>query len=174
MFTQYFNILNDIEFDYIVNTIKKSKWMYGRKSNESDVMKFWEMDLNNNDFLKNVFLPKIETLTNTKFSVIQIVANGQTFGQEGSWHSDSSALDDYTFVFYTNVCDDISLVGETYFKDNQNNISIVTPTPNSGIYFSSSTIHKGCAPKMEFNDIRTTIAFKLTAMGELKNTKTLL
>ena len=174
MFTQYFNILNDIEFEYITNTIKKSKWMYGRTSNKSDTMKFWEMNLINNDFLKNVFLPKIETITNTKFSVLSILANGQTYGQEGSWHNDSDAANNKTFVFYTNVCDDISLVGETYFKDDQNNISIVSPIPNSGVYFNSSIIHKGCSPKREFNDIRATIAFKLIAMGELKNTKTLL
>jgi len=174
MFTQYFNILSDIDFGYVLNVIKQSKWIYGRKSNKSDTIKFWATKLDDNDFLKNQFLFKIETLTNAKFFINEIVANGQTFGQEGVWHYDCNADDSYTFIFYTNVCDDISLVGETCFKDVDGNISIVTPTPNSGVYFKSSTIHKGCAPKIEFNDLRTTIAFKLTSLGKIKNKNTLL
>jgi hypothetical protein len=174
MYTQYFNILTEIEFDYILNIINQAKWLYGRKSNKYDTVKFWQMDLENDDFLKNKFLTKIEKLTNTKLNVHQIAANGQTFGQEGTWHYDDDSDDARTFVFYTNVCDDVSLIGETYFKDDTGNISIVNPIPNSGVFFNSSTMHKGCSPKMEFNDMRITIAFKLSTIGELKNKKTLL
>lgn len=174
MFTQYFDILSDKDFEYLMNILKEPKWSYGRKSNKYDTVKFWQMDLDSDNFLKNTFVPIIEKLTNTKLNVHQIVANGQTFGQEGSWHYDDNNDDSRTFVFYTNKCDDISIVGETYFKDDDGNISCANPIPNSGVFFKSSMMHKGCSPKIEFNDMRITIAFKLSTTGELKNKKTLL
>jgi hypothetical protein len=175
MYKQYYNILSDDEFEYIQTLVKQPKWFYGRKSikDDTNAIKFWQMNLNKDEFLKNKFLSKIEELSGFKFNIKQIVANGQTFGQDGSWHYDSHDYNDWTFVFYTNVIDNISLVGETLFKDENEEIYSVKPIPNSGVIFKSSTLHKGCSPKVEFNDMRITIAYKLIKTGEIKKQKTL-
>lgn len=72
---------------------------------------------------------------------------------------------------YFNKGDD-SIIGETYFKEN-NIISSAKPTYNSGILFKSNIEHKGSSPKINFTDLRITIAFKLK-LSKSKSDKTLL
>ena len=50
---------------------------------------------------------------------------------------------------------------------------MVNPIYNSGIYFKSNIEHKGSSPKIDFNDLRITIAFKLK-LTKLKLDKTII
>lgn len=175
MYTQYFDILSDNEYNFCKKIIDNSKWRYGHSSNGINGIgnKFWKIDgLHNESFFIDVFVPKIEKLTGNIFKIQRIYANGHTFGQGGDWHTDSIGENDWTFLYYFNKGDS-SLIGETYFKDNNDTITnICVPTFNSGIFFRANIQHKGTPPKLEFNDLRITIAFKLTMINS-KNTKTL-
>ncbi len=160
MYNQYFNILSEEEYTKCKKIIDNSSWNYGEFSHRESPYRFWIIEkLHNNPFFHNTFMKKIEEVTNNKFEIVRIYANGQTFGQEGDWHIDSELEDYWTFLYYFNKGDD-SIIGETYFKEN-GMISTARPIHNSGILFKSNIEHKGSSPKINFNDLRITIAFKL-------------
>lgn len=172
MYNQYFNILSEEEYIKCKGIIDNSLWRYAGFSNSESAYKFWIIQkLHHNSFFYDTFIKKIEEVTNNKFEIVRIYANGQTFGQEGDWHIDSDLEDYWTFVYYFNK-GDASIIGETYFKEN-GVISSARPIYNSGILFKSNIEHKGSSPKINFNDLRITIAFKLK-LSKLKYNKTLL
>jgi hypothetical protein len=173
MHTQYFDILSAEEITICKDIINNSSWYYGWKSNPITNHKFWNLPkLENNSFFSSDFLKKIEKLTNNKFYIHRIYANGHTFGQEGDWHTDSPEKDDWTFLYYFNEGDP-TIIGETYFKDKDDNITdIAKPIYNSGILFKSDITHRGSSPKITFTDLRITIAFKLKLIKQ-KSAKTL-
>ena len=172
MYTQYFNILSEEEYVKCKEIIDNSLWKYGQYSNPNSPYKFWIIQkLHANPFFYNTFMEKIEKLTNNKFEINRIYANGNTFGQEGDWHIDSDLEDNWTFLYYFNR-GDASTIGETYFKNNDI-ITVANPIYNSGIFFKSNIEHKGSSPKINFTDLRITIAFKLK-LSKLKSNKTIL
>jgi len=173
MYSQYFNILSEQEYSICKEIIDNSLWKYGHLSRPTSSHKFWMIpSLTSYPFFNSIFIKKIEELTSNQFEIIRIYANGHTFGQEGDWHVDSKLENAWTFLYYFNKGDS-STIGETYFKDEQDNITdIAKPTHNSGILFKSDLYHKGSSPKITFNDLRITIAFKLK-MIKLKLDKTL-
>jgi hypothetical protein len=109
------------------------------------------------------WLLEIERLSNKKFKIDRLYANGQTLGQDGGWHVDSQLDSGYTFLYYLNDYDDVSLIGETYFMVDGEPVAI-TPIPNSAVLFHHQYKHKGMAPRKGYNDLRVTIAFKLTEL----------
>lgn len=172
MYTRYVNILNELEYSTCRSYLESSKWHYGRKSNKEDMQGFWGMELKAIDFFNNVMFERIQSKTETAFDINLITANGQTFGQDGSWHYDDDAEDAYTFLYYANQAPDVSEVGETLFRNGE---EIITAPPifNSGILFKSSTVHRGLGPRQGFNGLRITVAYKLVKVGALKKKKTL-
>jgi hypothetical protein len=173
MYEQYYNILSSEESKLCKKIISDSFWKYGQSSNSESSHKFWILPkLEKYNFFTEMFFSKIEQLTNSTFKIYRIYGNGQSFGQDGEWHIDSIDDDDYTFLYYFNE-GDVDLIGDTYFAD-ENGIlkDICKPIFNSGIIFKSKLIHKGCAPNVNFNDLRITIAFKLKKIN-IKSSKTL-
>jgi hypothetical protein len=173
MYTQYFDILSEVEYSTCKEIIDNSLWQYGHLSNPNSSYKFWMIPkLYENYFFNTTFIKKIENITNNKFQIHRIYANGHSFGQEGDWHRDSKLEDDWTFLYYFNEGDP-TIIGETYFKDKDDNITdIAKPIYNSGILFKSDITHKGSSPKITFTDLRITIAFKLKLI-KFKSDKTL-
>lgn len=172
MYKQYFDILSENEYLKCKEIIDNSLWKYGQVSSPNSPHKFWMLEnLHANSFFHNIFMEKIENLTNNKFEISRIYANGNTFAQEGDWHVDSYLDDAWTFLYYFNK-GDVSTIGETYFKHN-NVMDVAKPIFNSGVFFKSDIEHKGCSPKINFTDLRITIAFKLKTI-KLKSYKTIL
>lgn len=166
MYQQYYNILTADEYDELNKIVYGLKWVYGATSNiNPSETKFWYSDLAQFPFFGS-FFQKIESITNKKFKLIQVYANGQTLGQDGTWHYDSDASEGFTFIYYWNYHEDPSVVGETYFMVDDIPESII-PIQNSGVLFNHNVLHKGMAPRKEFNSLRVSIAFKLI---EITNT----
>jgi len=174
MYKQYYNILLSEEYNICKKIIDNSFWKYGQTSNLTSLHKFWMLpELEKHNFFSETFLYKIEELTNLKFKIHRIYANGQSLGQEGEWHKDSLDKDDYTFLYYFND-GDCDLIGNTDFAD-ENDILIDSCKPvfNSGILFKSNINHRGSSQNINFNDLRITIAFKLKKI-DIKSNKTLI
>lgn len=78
------------------------------------------MTLTDDPFFSTHLKSKIEAASNHKFAVQRVYANGQTFGQDGTFHQDDKNDESYTFCLYTNkqitaeTADDIG--GEFIFK----------------------------------------------------------
>ena len=161
MVIRYNDVLTPNEYIKLTELIKGFKWIYGGTSTaKSDASKFWYSELIDDSFFNGFFFNKIKEVTGKNFILKRAYANGQTWGQDGEWHKDSDEVNGYTLLYYCNYSNDVSLIGETYFNVNGEQLA-VSPIPNSAVLFSHDLLHKGMAPKQKFNDIRVTIALKL-------------
>ena len=166
MIERYFDFLTQEKYNQLTKIVEKLKWSYeGFSTPDKNSNRFWYSELIEHPFFTE-WLSEIERLSNKKFKIDRLYANGQTLGQDGGWHVDSQLDSGYTFLYYLNDYDDVSLIGETYFMVDGEPVGI-TPIPNSAVLFHHKYKHKGMAPRKGYNDVRVTIAFKLT---EITNT----
>jgi hypothetical protein len=172
---QIFNdFLDPAEIDICKDIINSHNWGYGHTSVRSNFLSipFWNMKLYDNEFLKETIKSKIEKVTNKKFKVILLYANGQTYGQDGSFHQDgdfkeeNSNFKKYTFCLYLTdfpieLCDIIG--GNFEIKiPNINDYTIsINPIFNRGIFFPSYYFHRGNSFNRFTHELRVSIAWKL-------------
>ena len=162
------------ELQTCADAVKRPLWSFGQISQTSPVSTpFWMMTLTDDPFFSTHLKSKIETAANRKFSVQRIYANGQTFGQDGTFHQDDKTDDSYTFCIYTNkqitaeTADDIG--GEFVFKipnhppndDDPFSRIAVLPLYNRGILFPGAYFHKGLAFNRYCKGLRISSAWKL-------------
>ena len=171
------------ELETCANTVKRPTWSFGQISQTSPISTpFWMMTLTDDPFFSTQMKSKIEAAANRKFAVQRVYANGQTFGQDGTFHQDETADESYTFCIYINkqisveTADDIG--GEFVFKlpctkppTNEGVIDglfsriAVAPLYNRGILFPANYFHKGLAFNRYCKGLRISIAWKLTAIN---------
>lgn len=161
----YENVLSSYEMEYVHKCIASDNWKFGQKSSPKSDKKFWYMELSNDEFFSKLFLDRIKILVKKNFKLSRVYANGQTFGLDSEWHTDSTANDAYTFLYYSNNFWDLSWGGETVFSVG-NNLIHVMPKPNKAIFFPSNILHYGKSPSRDFSGLRTTVAFKLKLLSE--------
>ena len=160
----------------------KPAWTFGQVSQTSPISTpFWMMKLDDDLFFTKDLLLKIERATKKKYVLQRVYANGQTFGQDGTYHQDDTSSDEsYTFCLFVNkqitneTVDNIG--GEFVFKipitvNSYTSISgnsthifsrvIVEPIYNRGILFPSNIFHKGLAFNRYNKGLRISIAWKL-------------
>lgn len=160
-FDKYHDFLTIGEFGKAKNLVREGKWTLKGKSVDNG-LEFWFMDLINNPYFSDYLVNKISSLSNLKLKLIRVYANGQTFGQNGSFHQDDERDDALTAVLYMNEIDDSVLDewgGETQFRFN-GDIVACQPVTNSLIVFKSNIFHRGLAPSRFSPDMRVTIAWK--------------
>ena len=119
---------------------------------------FWVMDLMDDPYYTSHFFNIIQKVTNRKFELVKLHANGQTYGQNGNWHTDQD--DGYTFIYYVNSLWDPKWGGSTVLI-NEEQIVVQPFIPNAGILFKSNLMHLGSEPTRHFNGLRITIAYLL-------------
>ena len=159
----YKNVLSKEEHNYVIkNTIMADRWSFSQRSdgNKLDNYIFWQLDLNEDKFFRETFFSKIEKITNRKFDIERIYANGQTYGLPGAFHRDTNNVKGKTFLYYVNPEWEADWGGETVFYQN-NTPTIIFPIPNSAVLFDGNTKHFGKDPSRKANILRVTVAFKL-------------
>jgi hypothetical protein len=174
------NFLNDDEIRECTQAVSRPQWEFGAASDPSSPIStpFWIMKLTDEPFFNTKLLSKIESVTGKKFTVHRIYANGQTFGQDGTYHQDHDIDYGYTFCIYMNkqvtpeTIDNTG--GELIFKipnekndsanDNKKNQFsrvVVETYYNRGILFPARVFHKGLAFNRYNKGLRVCIAWKL-------------
>jgi Rps23 Pro-64 3,4-dihydroxylase Tpa1-like proline 4-hydroxylase len=160
-FDKYQNFLTIGDFGKVKSIIQEGQWTLKGKSLDNG-LKFWFMDLIGNPYFSEYLVNKIASLTNFKLKLVRVYANGQTFGQNGSFHQDAEEENAVTAVLYMNEIDETVLDewgGETQFRFN-GDIVACQPLTNSLIIFKSNIFHRGLAPSRFSPDMRVTIAWK--------------
>ena len=102
----YDNFLKNEELKQLVDLINASSWKFGHESHGKYITEtpFWNLNLNDNQFIYTTLKNIIEKTFSKKFKLIRVYANGQTFGQDGTYHQDSVSDNTYTFCLYvTNI-----------------------------------------------------------------------
>ena len=164
----YDDFLSENEIQNCKKIISDNKWIFGHTSNTIDIsIPFWYMDLFDNKFLNEVITAKIENITNKKFKINRLYANGQTYGQDGSFHQDDISETSYTFcLYFTEFSNElIDLIGgNIQFKipNLKDFIININPLFNRGILFPSYYFHRGTSFTRYVPDLRICIAWKLT------------
>lgn len=161
------NFLSQDELKTATSVIQKSTWKFNHKSNGVEYFDtpFWSMDLSKVDFFSKHIKSAIEKCFGRSFDIVSVYANGQTYGQNGSYHVDNDLPGHYTFCLYLTDIEK-RLVdtagGYIYFNLNDKPYKICyEPLYNRGIFFPSNLLHKGCAFNRYIMDMRICVAFKL-------------
>lgn len=161
MFKIFNNFLTDkdlLEFEEIAN---KTQWRYIGASHINPDTIFWKLDVHDENFIKNV-KDKLESHVNKKFEVLRVYANGQTYGQDGDYHTDSDDEGAYTLLIYISEITPMNVEyigGYTQFLlDGM--VTGIEPYIKRAVFFDSRIEHRGMAPLTK-NILRVSLAFKL-------------
>lgn len=162
MIKKYFNLFENAEIDEIWKYLNSPNWEFWHKSNTNDTNYFWHMNLEDHSFFTKDLFSKIKNHIGKNFSIDRVYANGQTFGLDGSFHTDSLDPNAYTFLYYPMRQWNVDWNGETIIIDPNDSVNYCIPIPNSAVCFPANWIHYGRSPSKKFVDLRVTIAYKLT------------
>jgi hypothetical protein len=151
----FHDVLTNDEQQYVIKKTFGGQWTFNGRSGEAGLV-FWSMDLRNDPFFTGRFFERVRAITQINLTLQHVYANGQTYGQPGSFHTDHDSDDAYTFLYYANPEWDLSWGGCTVFESGEQ----VLPIPNSGILFPAKIHHLGAEPTRHFTGLRATVAFK--------------
>ena len=164
----YDDFLNKLEIKFIEEIINNNKWEFGHFSSEPNnyYSIFWYMELINNEVLYNFIKGKIEENLKKQISIYRLYANGQTFGLNGGYHTDTDEQDNNLFtlcIYINDIPNDIIMYvgGEIQIKIPKKKYSIsIEPLNGRCIMFPSNYTHKGTAFERFFTSLRVCIACK--------------
>jgi hypothetical protein len=160
------NFLDENTINLLIEIINKKTWTFGHKSNENDSFStpFFYMDLINEKFALLYIKDKIEEKLSKKITLKRCYANGQTFGQDGSYHIDDPDEKAFTFCLYINKINKIEIEiagGNFNIKiPNEKFIISIEPLFNRGILFPSNYFHKGHSFSRYVNELRISVVWK--------------
>jgi hypothetical protein len=161
------NFLTDRELETALSIINNNCWKFGHISNGIELINtpFWSMDLMDNEFFSVYIKELIEKTFSRKYILHRVYANGQTYGQNGSYHKDSEDPNTYTVCLYLTDIHKKSIDtagGYLYIKlENEKYNVCYEPVFNRIILFPSNYYHKGCAFNRFVLDMRICISWKL-------------
>jgi len=137
--------------------VENLKWVFGARSRFEEGYKFWSSELITEEWLVNTTMDRLhkEFGLKRKFSLYRAHANGQTYGQDGIFHTDDKRDGHYTLLIYMSEKD-----GHTQFKIDGHLVNI-EPLKNRAVIFKSDILHRGVAPSRGIDDLRISLAFKL-------------
>ena len=168
--TVYDNFLNNEELEDVTNYMNDVKWEFkGKTSSKSK--RFWYVNLKNEKLFTERIYKLIQKKTGLHFEMIRVMLNGQTFGQDGDYHTDEYDPNFFTFLLYiSNINrENVDKVGGyTQFKV-ENHIMNIEPIFNRGVLFRSNIVHRGLAPSRDSDILRISVAFKLKILNEAKS-----
>ena len=96
----YDNFLDSDDLQILISKLENYTWKYGqtsRSAQEKVNTPFWSIALCSEPFFTEYLKEIIEEKTSMKFSLVRVYANGQTYGQNGSYHIDSEDSNNWTF-----------------------------------------------------------------------------
>jgi hypothetical protein len=161
------NFLNNDDLQLLESIISSKSWDFGNvsKGREKIETPFWSMNLNNEIFFSKYIKEKIEGVFKKKFHLKRVYANGQTYGQNGSYHQDDRGEDTITFCFYIHDIDNTDIEsagGNLYIKiPNEKMVFAIEPFFNRGVLFPSTYFHKGFAFNRYIKSMRICITWKM-------------
>jgi hypothetical protein len=165
---QYFdNVLSEEDYEYVLNrTMRGDGWTFSGHSVNPEDYVFWYMELINDPFFHDRFLPRINELTGKNYEIDRVYANGQTHGLPGNIHTDVDPNvympEAYkTFCYYVNPVWDVRWSGHTFIMKPDGVADSVYPRKNAGIIFPSTWQHFAAEVSRYCKELRVTVAFKL-------------
>jgi hypothetical protein len=167
---KYFRKFNDVftpeQHKEILRVLKGRGWSFDNwAEHEADKgILCWSMwELEKQKFFTNL-VPRIEELTGNRYRADRIYGNGQSFGQDGVFHTDESDPNAHTFLYYPTELDPLDVYeygGETQFLQDDGEMYHVYPFTNTAVIFDGRIWHRGMGPNKWTKNLRMSLAFKL-------------
>ena len=164
----YDNFLKESEINRVMSIINDKSWSWGHVSNKMETLTitpFWSIDLSEDEFFTSYLKKIFEDHFSKKFKLKRVYANGQTYGQDGTYHiDDENSLSTTVCLYITKIDPELvdSAGGYIYLKipDKKYNLCY-EPLFNRIIAFPSNYLHKGTSYSRYFTDMRICVAWKL-------------
>ena len=160
--TIFENFINDEELQDMIDAINRSSWKHMATSGPESIV-FWYAEMIQEATIGKQMLTKIEKIFGKKYKIDRMYANGQTFGQDGSFHQDNLDDNAYTLLIYVSHITEENvdhIGGFTQFKRDGKIIN-VEPYKKRGLFFKSNIFHRGMAPSRISDMLRISIAIKV-------------
>lgn len=144
-----------------------ARWTYSHSSNsgEEDGVTFFISELDHDEcFLTKQIITDFFLEANVKLvsRPPDVYLNGQTYGLDGTWHTDDDELKDRHTLLYMVNSGDTEKIGDFQYIDpsNKGYIETVEFKPGRLVLFPSHWDHRGLAPTTK-NKMRITLAYKV-------------
>lgn len=132
---------------------------------------YWDKNLNDSEYIKELFGSKIQKFLTKKIETIKVYANGNTHGQCGHPHVDVLENADgeyYTLVYYYHKNWKPEYGGHLILMEYGGKIiENVFPKSNSAVLFNSKLPHCPLEPTVHCKSMRISIAYKFRVIGDL-------
>jgi len=143
------SLLTDVEYKRVTEKVKQLKWTYGHTSSPLHGEKstpFWNSNLMDDLYFSEYLFGIIRKTVNEPLVLDRVYCNGQTYGQNGTYHKDTDDPNGRTFILYINDLpdEDYDMAdGYLYIKFPELDYNILyEPIKNRGIYFPGEYLHK--------------------------------
>lgn len=162
----YDNFFSKEDYNTILKKVEEPNWSWGHTSYSPDhphynqCTPFWHMDLRDDEFFTGHLLNKIQELV-PQYDLLNVYANGHTYGLDGTFHQDAYDDKGRTFLLYANKKWLKQWGGMTSFYKDNNEVHSLYPSPNKGILFPGMIFHRASSLSRLFIGLRVTIAWKL-------------
>jgi hypothetical protein len=156
------NFINDEELQDVIDAINRSSWKHIGISGLGGVT-FWYAEMIQEATLGKQMLTKIEKIFSKKYKIGRMYANGQTFGQDGSFHQDDPDDNAYTLLIYVSDIteENVEYIGGFTHFIQDGKIINVEPYKKRGLFFKSNLFHRGMAPSRLCDLLRISFAIKV-------------
>ena len=147
--------------EYILTS---NNWSFSGRSKDVDEPSFWFLDLTDSPYVDPI-VSALSCANESAEHLLAFYANGQTYGQAGSLHTDANDAEIFTCLIYCNPHWKSEWGGRTVFYplgralDEHNEFSVI-PEPNKAVVFNATLPHLGLGPSSDFRGLRVTCAFK--------------
>lgn len=165
------DILSDKEFYQIQDEFYYNQWDFNKKERQEDSSyplrgrlkkPNYGHSLGDNLILLNIgsrLKLHVEKILRKKIELKRVNTNIQFFGQNSSFHKDSSTESVWTLIIFCNETWNINWGGEFVIENGEGNYSYVSYLPNNGVLIPAWLEHQGLPPGRLCNLPRISVAF---------------
>jgi hypothetical protein len=158
------NFLNQSEICELNGILSNKLYKYGHSSGyREQINNQFFASYNQEDFFCIYMKEKLETFFNKKYKINRHYMHIQTFGQDGSFHTDDIGDNKYTFCLYITKEIEMDKNGGDFLIKfpNQTYTYAIETNFNRGILFPSQYLHKGLAYNSRSKHTRLCMTWKL-------------
>tara|TARA_B100001964_G_scaffold64414_1_gene73446 strand:+ start:2939 stop:3472 length:534 start_codon:yes stop_codon:yes gene_type:complete len=166
--TTYDHVFNVDDFKTILKKVSGPVWEFGHTTYPKEDPRFrlctpfWKVELQDDEFFAVHLLNKIERVTDNKYTLDHVYANGHTYGLDGTFHLDDYNSNSMTFLLYAMPKWKKEWGGYTSYQISETELYSVYPEPNKGVLHHGDCYHTSGPISRQYPGLRVTIAWKLT------------
>lgn len=159
------SFLTNSEYKEVTKRVNNLEWKYGHKSTiVSKGLPFWNSDLTDDLYFSEYLFDIIKKTVKEPLVLERVYCNGLTYGQNGTYHTDSDEPNSRTFMIYVHDIpyEDYDIAdGYLYFKFSGLDYNILyEPIKNRGIYFPGNYLHKANGFSRFITTMRISVVWK--------------